>query len=250
MEYNKGNDSNYFVYGINSSSELLKSKKIEVKSIFLLKGGQALKNSDIKQNISRFKSRYVFLEKFEFNKKFQSIRSQGIVINFRFNLSYSIPKFLNNNVCLIIPDGIEDPQNLGQIIRTSECAGVDGILMPKNRTVGITDSVLQVSQGAFLNVPIHMIGNINQTLLTLKKEGFWIVGIENGVKASNWYDIDYSGKIVFIFGSEGRGIRESTLKKCDYIATIPMLGKINSLNVSASVSAILFERNRQLLITK
>ena len=81
----------------------------------------------------------------------------------------------------------------------------------------------------------------------LKKEGFWVVGVENGVDASNWYDLDYSGRIVFVFGSEGKGIRPNTLKKCDSIATIPMLGTTNSLNVSAAVSAILFERNRQLL---
>ena len=84
----------------------------------------------------------------------------------------------------------------------------------------------------------------------LKKEGFWIIGVENSIDASNWCDIDFSGKIVLIFGSEGKGIRKKTLDKCDFIATIPMLGKINSLNVSASISAILFERNRQLFNPK
>ena len=124
------------------------------------------------------------------------------------------------------------------------------ILISDNKTVGITNAVLQVSQGAFLNMPIYMIGNISQTLEMLKKEGFWVIGVENSVEASNWYDIDLCGKIILVFGSEGKGIRESTLKKCDFIATIPMLGKINSLNISASVSAILFERNRQLLSFK
>ena len=163
----------------------------------------------------------------------------------------SLPSnFSNKNTCLLIPEEIEDPQNLGQIIRTSECAGIDGILISKHRNVGITSSVLQVSQGAFLNFPIYSIGNINQTLLMLKKEGFWIVGVENSIKASDWHTVDYSGKIIFIFGSEGRGIKANTLKKCDSIVTIPMLGQINSLNVSASVSAILFERNRQLASKK
>ena len=99
-------------------------------------------------------------------------------------------------------------------------------------------------------MPIYMIGNISQTLEMLKKEGFWVIGVENSIDASKWCDIDLCGKIILIFGSEGKGIRQSTLKKCDFITTIPMLGKINSLNVSASVSAILFERNRQLLKSK
>ena len=116
---------------------------------------------------------------------------------------------------LLALDGIEDPQNLGQIVRTSECAGIDGIILAKHGGTHITDSVLQVSQGAFLNLPIYMIGNISQTLLSLKKEGFWIIGVENSVDASNWHDIDYSGKIIFVFGSEGRGIKSNTLKKCD-----------------------------------
>ena len=247
---NKKINNNFSIFGINNSISLLASNKIQIIFIFLLKDGLALKNIDIKKNIKNFKDQVIILDKYEFNNKFTSIRSQGIVIQFKFQLEYSLPQFLNKNTCLLIPERIEDPQNLGQIIRTSECAGIDGVLVSENRTVGITNSVLQVSQGAFLNIPIYMIGNISQTLEILKKEGFWVVGVENSIEASNWYDIDLSGKIVFIFGSEGRGIRQSTLKKCDFITTIPMLGKINSLNISASVSAILFERNRQLLNSK
>ena len=240
----------YFVYGINNAYELLKSKDPIITSIFLLKNSRAYKEKKIKNNINRFKGKIVILEKKDFNNKFHSIRSQGIVINFIFSYNSLPPKFKNENICLLIPEEIEDPQNLGQIIRTSECAGIDGILISNHRNVGITSSVLQVSQGSFLNLPIYSIGNISQTILMLKKEGFWVIGVENGINTSNWYDVDYSGKIVLIFGSEGRGVRSNTLKKCDSIVTIPMLGKTNSLNISASVSAILFERNRQLASKK
>lgn len=247
---NKKTSNNFSIFGINNSISLLVSNKIQIIFIFLLKDGLASKNIDIKKNITNFKNKVIILDKNAFNNKFTSIRSQGIVIHFKFKLEYSLPQFFNKNTCLLIPERIEDPQNLGQIIRTSECAGIDGVLVSENRTVGITNSVLQVSQGAFLNIPIYIIGNISQTLEILKKEGFWVVGVENSIEASNWCDIDLSGKIVLIFGSEGKGIRQSTLKKCDFIITIPMLGKINSLNISASVSAILFERNRQLLNSK
>jgi len=243
---NKKINKYFSIFGINNSINLLLSNKIQITSIFLLKDSLAFKNLDIKKNIKNFSDKVIILDKYEFNNKFTSIRSQGIVIDFEFKLSNSLPHFSNKNTCLLLPERIEDPQNLGQIIRTSECAGIDGLLISDNRTVGVTNSVLQVSQGAFLNMPIYMIGNVSQTLEMLKKEGFWVIGVENGVEASNWYDIDLCGKIILVFGSEGKGIRQSTLKKCDFMATIPMLGKINSLNISASVSAILFERNRQL----
>ena len=247
---NKNNNQFYTVYGINNSYQILKLKKDKIISVFLLKDGNAIRNDYIKKNLDSIKQKCIILNKYEFNSKFNGIRSQGIVISFHFQPYNMLPQFSNQNICLLIPESIEDPQNLGQIIRTSECAGIDGILLSQHRSVGLTNSVLQVSQGAFLNLPIYNIGNISQTLKTLKKEGFWVIGVENGLEASDWHDLDYSGKIIFIFGSEGKGIRNSTLKHCDSIATIPMLGAINSLNVSASVSAILFERNRQLSTKK
>jgi len=247
---NKKINKYFSIFGINNSINMLSSDKIQIISIFLLKDSLAFKDIDIKKSIKSFPDKVIILDKHEFNNKFPSIRSQGILINFEFKLNNSLPQFSNKNTCLLLPERIEDPQNLGQIIRTSECAGIDGLLISDNRTVGITNSVFQVSQGAFLNMPIYMIGNISQTLEMLKKEGFWVIGVENSVEASNWYDIDLGGKIILVFGSEGKGIRQSTLKKCDFIATIPMLGKINSLNISASVSAILFERNRQLSSSK
>jgi len=247
---NKNNNQFYTIYGINNSCELLRLKKEQINSIFLLKDGNALRNDYIKKNIINIKEKCTILNKYDFNNKFNDIRSQGIVINFHFKPYNMLPQFSNTNMCLLIPESIEDPQNLGQIIRTSECAGIDGILLPHHRSVGVTNSVLQVSQGAFLSLPIYNIGNISQTLKTLKKEGFWVIGVENGLEASSWYDLDYSGKIVLIFGSEGKGIRSNTLKHCDATTTIPMLGTTNSLNVSATISAILFERNRQLFSKK
>ena len=236
----------YLIFGLNNSIEIFKSKKVNLDSIYLLKDGQASKNKFILDYIKKYRNICKTYDKNSFKKLFPNMRTQGIVIKFPYSLKNHLPSFTKNNTCLLLTDSIEDPQNLGQIIRTSECAGIDGIMIPKNRSVGLTSTVLQVSQGAFLNLPLYNIGNVNQTLNFLKKEGFWIVGVENGVNALNWFDIDYSGKIVFVFGSEGKGIREKTLKNCDSIATIPMLGSINSLNVSATVSAILFERNRQL----
>ena len=119
--------------------------------------------------------------------------------------------------------------------------------MPERRSVKVSNSVFQVSQGAFCNLDIIVSKNIKYSINTLKDNGFWVIGLENSIESTLWYKTDLADKVGFVFGSEGEGIRPLIKKYCDILSTIPMKGKINSLNVSASVSAILFERNRQLL---
>ena len=188
------------------------------------------------------------LNKSIFYEKFSGYRSQGLVVTFSGNVVKNINEnnFNKKNSCLLILDQIEDPQNAGQIIRTSECAGIDGIIFPVHNSFKITDSVLNVSQGAFVNVPLYEVTNISRTIQNLKNNDFWIIGIENTLDAELWSNIDYSGKTVIIVGSEGKGIRKNIINHCDFLGKIPMQGSINSLNVSAAVSAILFERLRQI----
>ena len=188
------------------------------------------------------------MPKTKFLKKYSGKRTQGIVISFSGNIIQDIPcyKMSKENECLLVIDNLEDPQNLGQIIRTAECANITGLLLPKHQSVQLTDSVLQISQGAFMHLPIYYCGNLHQQLVSLKKEEFWIVGVENSVQASSWYQLDYNRKLVLIMGSEGKGIRTVIIKVCDEIVTIPMHGKLNSLNVSSATAAILFERLRQI----
>jgi len=162
---------------------------------------------------------------------------------------YDINNF-NDNTCYIIADQINDPQNLGQIIRTCECAGINGIILPKHNSVHLTNAVLQVSQGAFLFMDIFIENNLVNIIKFLKSKDFWIIGIENSIDAKEWYQMDYKGKIVIVIGSEGKGIRKLVKKSCDFLTTISMKGNTNSLNVSAALSAILFERQRQLDVTK
>ena len=235
---------------MNNSRNILALDSIEIVNVTILKNSIAFNDSELNQILNDSKKNYKIVDKHEFNKRFKNKsknRTQGIIIDFLYDFDLDLPKFKSENSCLILPERIEDPQNLGQIIRTSECAGADGILLSDNKTVKISSTVLQVSQGAFLNMPIYKIGNIGQTINNLKKDGFWIIGVENSIDAKNWFDIDMLGKVVFIFGSEGKGIRKSTLDNCDFICTIPMSGVTNSLNISACVSSILFERKRQIL---
>lgn len=233
------------VYGINNCSSILKDQKFIIKEIIL---------SEDKRSYSRiielkkYHAKIKYLNKKLFDEKYGILKTQGVVVNFTGSLlkNFQEYEFKKQNSCLLILDQITDPQNAGQIIRTSECAGIDGIIFPKHDSFNITNTVLSVSQGAFVNMPLFQVININKTIKQLKDDDFWIVGLENGLNSQLWNEINYSGKIAIVVGSEGSGIRKKVLENCDFTASIPMQGFTNSLNVSAAVSAILFERLRQI----
>ena len=239
-------NKNFVCKGINSALAILESNRFNILKINILNDGIAARESRVKDLVG--KHRVSQLDKDQFYKKYSERRTQGIVVEFSGALIENrLPNFKKkSNVCLLALDQIEDPQNFGQIIRTADCAGIDGIIFPQHNSAPITQTVLQVSQGAFVNMPLYQITNLSQGFKDLKKNDFWIIGLENSIDAKSWYKIDYTGKTVIVVGSEGKGLRQKTIKNCDFKATIPMKGKINSLNVSAAVSAILFERQRQL----
>lgn len=141
---------------------------------------------------------------------------------------------------IVLLDGIEDPHNFGAIIRTCEAVGVDGIVILKRRAVSVTPTVIKTSVGAIDNVKIVEVNNLSQTIQKLKDQGYWIVGTD--LKNSQDYrSIDYKMATVLVVGSEGRGISRLVKESCDFIATIPMVGKVNSLNVSVATAVILYE---------
>lgn len=247
MSKSKSQDAHQ-IYGINGSIAVLESKKFNIQSIDILENGIASKNQQIRELLKKHSVTINNIPQETFRRKYEKKHTQGIVLTFIGTIEKDLPqlKSIEGNFCLLIIDNITDPQNLGQIIRTAECAGINGIIIPNRNSVGITDTVLQVSQGAFCNTPIYTVTNLHQTIMQLKEDDFWAVALENSIEAKPWYDIDYKGKIAIIVGSEGYGIKPLVLKSCDFHATIPMEGKTNSLNVSASVSAIVFERLRQI----
>ena len=145
---------------------------------------------------------------------------------------------------IVILDHLEDPHNFGAIIRTCEAAGVDYIIIPKNRSVSVNSTVMKTSVGALENVKIVEVTNLNNTIKKLKANGVWVVGtdLENSVS----YDkIDYNTSIALIIGSEGFGMSNLVKKNCDFIANIPMYGKINSLNASVAAGIMIYEVVRQ-----
>ncbi len=149
---------------------------------------------------------------------------------------------------LVLLDEIEDPQNLGAIIRSAECAGADGIILPEWRSAGVTEAVMQVSAGAAEHLKIARVTNLARTMDELKQKDLWFVGAEGGQKGL-WYEFDYTMPVGIVLGSEGRGLRRLVREKCDQVLSIPLLGRVNSLNVAAAAAVFFFEVARQRLFS-
>ena len=144
---------------------------------------------------------------------------------------------------LILLDNIEDPHNLGAIIRTANLAGAHGVIIPKNRAVGLTATVARTSAGALNYTPVAKVTNMARTIEQLKKEGMWFVCADMG--GTTMYDLDLKGPMGLVIGNEGDGVSKLVREKCDFIASIPMKGDIDSLNASVAAGVLAFEIVRQ-----
>lgn len=174
----------------------------------------------------------------------QNAVHQGVVA-FGAPLKHAAPKDITKDArCLLVLDGVEDPHNLGAIVRTAHAAGVDAVIIPERRAAGITDTVAKASAGAIEHLPILRIGNVRQELDRLKAAGHWIYGLDERGDAD--YDkAEYASPTVFVLGGEGKGLHEHVRKQCDFVVRIPMAGAIASLNVSVAAGIVLFEWRRR-----
>jgi 23S rRNA (guanosine2251-2'-O)-methyltransferase len=156
-----------------------------------------------------------------------------------------IAKKKNEKPFLLALDGVEDPRNFGAILRTAEAAGVHGVIIPKNRSVSLNDTVMKTSTGAAELIPVVQVTNLNQTIDLLKKENIWIVGVE--AEGTDRYNkISYANiGILLVLGSEGFGISKLSKEKCDFLVSLPMKGLMTSLNVSVAAGIMMYEINRQ-----
>lgn len=145
---------------------------------------------------------------------------------------------------IVVLDGVEDPHNLGAIVRTAHAAGAGSVVIPERRAAGVTDVVAKAAAGALEHLPVVRVTNINRALEELKHRGYWIYGLdERGVE--DYAKVDYGAPTVFVLGGEGKGLHEQTRKHCDLLVRIPMAGKISSLNVSVAAGVVLFEWRRK-----
>lgn len=145
---------------------------------------------------------------------------------------------------LVVLDGVEDPHNLGAIVRSAEAAGADGIVIPERRAAGVTPTVVKASAGATEHLPIAKVTNISRAIEEIKAQNIWTVGLDQ--RGSQAYDqVDYDMDCALILGAEGHGLHEHVREKCDYVVSIPMLGKVASLNVSVAAAVVMYEVARQ-----
>lgn len=223
------------VFGKNVVIEILKNKT-EIHNAYIYK------HFNDETIISELQNRHIpinYVEKSELDHLANG-NHQGIIVSIPDYKYFDLDELLVDEFPFImILDHIEDPHNFGAIIRTCESAGVSGIIIPKDRSVDVNSTVMKVSAGALENMKIAMVTNLTTTIKDLQKQGFWVVGTD--MDGTDYTKIDYKGKLVIVIGGEGDGMSRLVKESCDFIASIPMKGKINSLNASVATGIIIYE---------
>jgi len=229
---------------INPLYEAVKSSSHRVNKIMIQRDTRNRKVEEIVRLAKAKNIPIIFVPKKKLDRLDRN--NQGVVAFVSSKEFSSLESILDSSKLpfLVLLDGIEDPQNLGAIIRTAEGAGVDGVILPERRASGLTDAVSSVSAGAIEYIKVARVKNLARTMDVLREKGVWLVGAEGGGK-EHWYDFDYNLPIGLVLGSEGRGLRPLLKKKCDMILSIPLLGNITSLNVAAAASIFMYEVVRQ-----
>lgn len=246
MEKNVVNES--LISGRNAVKELLSSGR-DVDKIYVQKGER---EGSVKMLIAKASERkipIIEVEKLKLDSMCQGSSHQGIVAMASEHDYSSVDEIIEyaeskgEKPFIVICDGIEDPHNLGAIIRSAECSGVHGVIIPKRRAVGLTHVVAKSSAGAIEHMRVARVTNLSTLIDDLKERGLWIYAADMGGEAYN--KTDFSGAVAVVLGSEGFGISRLVKEKCDFIASIPLYGNVNSMNVSCAAAVILTEVAKQ-----
>lgn len=237
-----------FICGRNAVKEAL-SSNVTINKILVDKNFEHRRDEVLKLASER-KIKVEYVDKFILDKKSNGVRHQGFIaesVDFKYStLDDMIEKAKTSEKLpfFVLLDGIEDPHNFGAIIRSCECAGVQGIIIPKNRACMVNETVIRTSTGAITNMPIAIVTNLKEAVDRFKEIGIWTFVAETG--GENIYSKNL-GKlpIAVIIGSEGNGVKQSLRTYCDGIITLPLQGKVNSLNASVACGIVIFEILRQ-----
>ena len=228
------------IYGKNVAVEKLKTKD-KINKIYL---STKFKDKEILDLIEKRNINVKLLDNHELDKMCKGLH-QGIILDIEDIKTYTIDEVIPNinkeYPLIVILDHLEDPHNFGAIIRSSEAFGVDAIIIPNDRAVDITSTVVKTSVGTIDKMKIIKVANINNAIQKLKDYGYWIVGTD--MEGEVYTTIDYKTKIALVIGNEGKGISNLVSKNCDYLAKIPMIGTVNSLNASVACGIFLAEIN-------
>lgn len=233
-----------FIYGIHTVVEALKSDTT-INKLFIKRDLADKQRRQVLDLANQKKIVVSTVAKSKLDELTENQNHQGVVASIaayqyaELDDIFELAKSKNQDPFIIILDKIEDPHNLGSILRTSDAAGVHGIIIPKRRAVQLTGTVAKTSTGAIEHVPVVRVTNISQTVDFLKERGVWIFGTDvNGQNYANW---DAKGPVAIIIGNEGSGIGTALLKKVDQVLTIPMVGHVQSLNASVAASLLIYQ---------
>lgn len=236
------------VAGRNAVMEALKSSR-SVNKLMIANGST---EGSIKEIIAVAKEKGINIQYWDRSKLdsiARGIRHQGVLAQVA-PVQYAeledilqVAKDRNEPPFIVLLDELEDPHNLGAILRTADAAGVHGVLIPKHRSCPLSATVAKTSAGAVEHVPVARVGNLVQTIKKLKQEGLWVAAAD--MDGKDYYDTDLTGPLLLIIGSEGQGVGRLVKEQCDFVVRIPMVGKINSLNASVAGSILMYEAMKQ-----
>ena len=228
--------------GRNAVIELLKTGK-NIDKLLIEKGAQGsammIFAEARKKNI-----RVQFVDKRALDKESVSGRHQGVIAFTTDYEYYDLDDIIANKKSekggfVVLCDGIEDVHNLGSIIRVAECAGADGVVIPKSGGASVTEAVIRISAGAAEHLKVAKVSNLNQAVETLQKNGYWVYALEAG--GEDIYAQDFSGNVALIVGGEDSGVKRLTKEKCDKVLSLPLFGNVNSLNASVALGIAAYE---------
>lgn len=250
MENKNDRENTDLIIGRNAVSEALKSERA-IDTLLVVKGER---NGSIGRIIAECKDRGIVVKEVD-KKKLDFMCGQGnhqgvaayAAVHEYAELEdiFTLAKERGEEPFIIICDELEDPHNLGAIIRTAECTGAHGVIIPKRRNASLTWAVGKASAGAVEYVPVVRVGNLASTIEDLKKRGLWVYCAD--MDGSNWCETDFSGGVALVVGSEGSGVSRLIKEKSDFVLSLPMRGKITSLNASVAASVVMYEVARQRL---
>jgi 23S rRNA (guanosine2251-2'-O)-methyltransferase len=237
-----------YIYGINAVSEALKARGRAFQWVGMAKERHDLRLQRIIEDCRRIGVPVRFLSRMELDRLAGNAAHQGVVAvtsaKQYSELDDVIEAKRGRYSFIVVLDGVEDPHNLGALLRTADAAGADGVIIPERRAVGVTGTVTKASAGASEHLPIAKVTNIARTVEEVKDRNIWTVGLDERGKQT-YDEVDYNMDCALVLGAEGKGLHELVKKKCDFLVSIPMLGKVPSLNVSVAGAVVMYEVVRQ-----
>jgi 23S rRNA (guanosine2251-2'-O)-methyltransferase len=238
----------HYIYGINAVSEALKARGRAFEWVGMAKERHDLRLQRLIEDCRRLAVPVRFLQRTELDRMAGNSAHQGVVAvtsaKQYSDLDDVVGAKRGHYSLVVVLDGVEDPHNLGAILRTADAAGADGIVIPERRAASVTGTVTKASAGASEHLPIAKVTNIVRTVEELKERNLWTVGLDE--RGSQTYDaLDYNMDCALVLGAEGKGLHDLVKRKCDFLVSIPMLGKVSSLNVSVAAAVVLYEIVRQ-----